>query len=113
MADMEQSSGPGDGQKLAFTLTILPPGSTVDGVPVYTVSDPALIAVSDLSADGLSGFITNLNVVGGPATVHVEGDADLGAGVTTISVDSEPINVTAEPAAPATGFGFAFTPVAA
>src|SRR5262245_6374756 len=111
MADMEQSSGPGDGQKLAFTLTIMPPGSNIDGVPVYTVSDPSLIAVTDLAADGLSGFITNLNVVGGPATVHVEGDADLGPGSAPISVDSEPINVTAEAAPPATGFGFVFSPV--
>ena len=108
MADMIRSSGPGNGQKLPFTLTLNPPGSTVDGMPVYTVSDPALIAISDLAADGMSGFVTNLNVLGTGATVHVSADADLGSGVVTIEADSEAINVLDVPVPPATGVGMTF-----
>lgn len=113
MAQMQASTGPGNGQKLAFTLSVAPVGASIDGMPVYTVSDTNLIAVSDLAADGMSGFITNLGVQGTGATVHVEGDADLGGGVTTITTDSEPIDVIAGPAPPATGFGFVFNPVPA
>ena len=110
MADMIRSTGPGNGQKLPFTLNITDAAGNpapVDGVPVFTVSDPALIAISDLAADGMSGFVTNLNVLG-TATVHVEADADLGSGVSTIATDSEAINVVDVPAPPATGVGMVF-----
>jgi hypothetical protein len=114
---MERSSGPGNGQKLTFTIAFMPVGSTVDGVPVYTVSDDTLIVVTP-SADGMSGEVTNLNIVTDPVdhpppTVTVTADADLGEGVQNLSQTSEPIDILDHPAIPATGIGFTFTPVAA
>ena len=111
MADMIRSTGPGNGQKLPFTLNVVDADGNpapIDGLPVYTPSDPATIAISDLAADGKSGFVTNLNVLGTGLTVHVAADADLGSGVVTIEADSEAINVVDVPAPPATGVGMVF-----
>lgn len=57
--------------------------SRVDGVPVWSVSDPTLVSIVP-AADGLSCQVTPLGPLG-TAVVTVTGDADLGAGVTNIT----------------------------
>jgi len=57
--------------------------ATVDGVPAWNSSDPALLTVTP-SADGLSATVTAVGPTG-TAQVSVTADADLGPGVATIS----------------------------
>ena len=56
----------------------------LDGVPTWASSDATIVTVSGISADGLSATVYATGPAG-TATVAVSGDADLGAGVTTIT----------------------------
>ncbi len=63
----------------------------VDGVPVWASSDETVLAVTP-AADGKSAVVDT--VAAGTARVTVTADADLGAGVITITGVTEDINVT-------------------
>ena len=78
--------------------------AAIDGVPV-TVSDAPAIADVIMAADGLSG--TLVPAAEGTCTLTCTGDADLGAGIVTVTF-SEVITVTA--AGQATTGGFVFGP---
>lgn len=54
----------------------------VDGVPVWTLSDDTLGALT-VAADGMSAWFATLGPVG-LLQVNVQADADLGAGVRTL-----------------------------
>lgn len=68
----------------------------VDGVPVWATSDATVISVV-AAADGMSAVVAAV-APGGPARITVTADADLGAGVSTITGVSEDITVTQDPA---------------
>ena len=53
----------------------------VDGVPAWSSSDDAVIAVAQ-AADGMSAVITPMGL--GTAQVRIEADADLGSGVVSL-----------------------------
>ena len=63
----------------------------VDGVPVWASSDETVLAVTP-AADGMSALIDT--VAAGTARATVSADADLGAGVLTITGVTEDVNVT-------------------
>lgn len=70
------------------TLTIAPVDvknnpAPVDGVPTWSSSDATIVAVTP-AADGMSAVAVAVGPIG-TAQVNVSADADLGAGVTTIS----------------------------
>lgn len=95
-------------QNLPFTLAITKADgtpATVDGVPVYATSDATVIGVTP-AADGMSGVVNT--VANGTARMTVTADADLGAGVQTITGVSEDIVVSTDPANLATTFKFTF-----
>ena len=70
----------------------------VDGVPVWASSDETVIRVTP-AADGMSGVVDT--VAPGTARVTVTADADVGAGVTTLTGVSDDIVVTLGPSAQA------------
>lgn len=65
--------------------------ASVDGVPVWASSDETVLAVT-ASTDGMSAEVNT--VAPGIARITVQADADLGAGVATITGVSEDVNVT-------------------
>lgn len=69
--------------------------ATVEGAPVWASSDETVLNVTP-AADGMSAIIGC--VAPGTARVTVSADADLGAGVMTITGVTEDINVTTDPA---------------
>jgi hypothetical protein len=69
--------------------------ATVDGVPVWASSDATVLTVT-AAADGMSAVIPC--VAPGTARVTVTADADMGAGIVTITGVSEDIVVTLDPA---------------
>ncbi len=56
--------------------------ATVDGVPVWSVSDPSVLTLT-VAVDGLSAVAESGAL--GLSQVSVTADADLGAGVTSIT----------------------------
>jgi hypothetical protein len=56
--------------------------ATVDGVPSWTVADPAVLEI-EAKPDGLSAIIVSKGL--GVCQVSVTADADLGSGVTSIT----------------------------
>lgn len=83
-----------------FSATLVITDSTgavapVDGVPVWATSDGTVISVT-AAADGMSAKIPC--IAPGTARVSVTADADLGAGVVTLTGVSEDIIVTLDPA---------------
>lgn len=58
--------------------------ATLDGAAVWSVSDPDILTLEDISADGLTATAV---AVGPPGTsqVNVTADADLGEGVRTLT----------------------------
>jgi hypothetical protein len=58
--------------------------ATLDGVPVWTSSDEN-VATVDPSGDGMSATVRAVNADGGVCQITASGDADLGAGVVTIT----------------------------
>jgi hypothetical protein len=70
--------------------------AAVDGVPVWATSDATVVNILP-AADGMSAVAPAV-AAGGPARFTVTADADLGAGVQTITGVSEDINVTQDPA---------------
>lgn len=77
-------------QKIAASVVFTKPDKTpgaVDGIPVWTVNPATVAEIINLSADGLSCEISALTV--GSATVTVDGDADLGAGVTDVTASAD------------------------
>ncbi len=70
----------------------------VDGVPVWASSDATVLAVTP-AADGMSATIDT--VAPGTGRITVSADADMGAGVTTITGVTEDINVTLGPSSQA------------
>lgn len=66
----------------------------VDGIPVWASSDETVASVTPAS-DGMSAIVDTVGP--GVARVSVTADADLGAGVSTITGVSEDINVTIGP----------------
>lgn len=69
--------------------------ATVDGVPVWASSDETVVAVT---ADATGMAATAPCVAPGTARLTVTADADLGAGIVTITGVSEDITVTLDPA---------------
>lgn len=65
--------------------------ASVEGSPVWASSDETVVTVLS-STDGLNAVVDT--VAPGIARITVTADADLGAGVTTITGVSEDINVT-------------------
>jgi hypothetical protein len=63
----------------------------VDGAPVWASSDETVVTAT-ASADGLSAVVNT--VAPGLGRITVTADADLGAGVKTLTIVSEDINVT-------------------
>lgn len=57
--------------------------AALDGSPVWTVSNPAILSVAP-SSDGLSAVATAVGPIG-TSQISVIGDADLGDGVVSIS----------------------------
>jgi hypothetical protein len=102
-----------DTQMLPFTLQPMKadgtPASVQAGSVVYASSDETVMTVTGLSADQLSGNVSAV-AEGGPARITVQADADLGAGVVTITGVSEDVTVTADPANLASTFTFTFGP---
>lgn len=83
-----------------FTATLVITDSTgavavVQGAPVWASSDETIVSVT-ASADGMTATIPC--VAPGTARVSVSADADLGAGVVTITGVTEDIVVTLDPA---------------
>ena|SRR5437016_6155037 len=68
----------------------------VDGIPVWATSDATIISVTP-TADGMGADVETV-AAGGPVRVTVSADADVGAGVVTITGVSDDITVT--PGAP-------------
>lgn len=71
-----------------FEVTISPVDAKgnpapIEGAPVWSVSDPALLTVTALEPDGLTALVVAVGPLGA-AQVLVSADADLGEGVTTI-----------------------------
>lgn len=66
----------------------------VDGIPVWASSDETVVTVTP-SLDGMGAVIDS--VAPGVARVSVTADADLGAGIITITGVTEDINVTLAP----------------
>lgn len=61
--------------------------AVVDGVPVWTVADPAILTMA-VSEDGMTATFTATGVAG-TTQVSMDADADLGEGVRTITaIDS-------------------------
>src|SRR3954470_12492687 len=69
--------------------------AAVDGVPVWASSDETILTVT-ASADGMSAEVPCISP--GTARISVTADADLGAGVITITGVSEDVVVTVDPA---------------
>ena len=94
---------------VAFTNAAGAPAS-VDGVPVWASSDETVLKAI-VSADGMTADVTT--VAAGVARISVTADADLGAGVVSITGVSEDVNVTLGPSAQASNMTFTFgAPVA-
>lgn len=90
-------------QHIPFTLeprlTNGTPAQIQPGSVVWATSDATIITVS--TTDGLTGFIEAVAPNTNSATVSVTADADLGAGVVTItgvSDPADPFTVTQDPA---------------
>jgi hypothetical protein len=101
-------------QVASFTIVILdsqtpPQPAKVDGIPVYASSDETILTVASV-ADGMSGTVTTVSV--GTARFTVTADADLGAGVTTITGTSEDVVVTQNPDTLASSFTITLSPFA-
>ncbi len=58
--------------------------ANVDGAPVWTSSDPTIVTVTANGADGMSATAVAVGPLG-QVQISVAADADLGAGVTTIT----------------------------
>jgi len=99
-------------QMLPFTLQPVKadntPAEVQVGSIVYASSDETVMTITGLSADQLSGNASA--VAEGVARMTVQADADLGAGVVTITGVSEDVTVTADPANLASSFTFTFGP---
>lgn len=65
--------------------------ASVDGIPVWASSDETVLAVT-AAQDGMSAVVDT--VAPGTARVTVSADADMGAGVVSITGVSEDVNVT-------------------
>ncbi len=71
-----------DEQKVSISLqpvTAAGNPAKVDGAPTWSSSDPSILAL-DVAPDGLSAVATTVGPVG-TSQIHVNADADLGAGV--------------------------------
>lgn len=68
----------------------------VQGAPTWATSDATVITVTP-AADGMSAVVASV-APGGPARITVSADADLGAGVSTITGVSEDITIVEDPA---------------
>ncbi len=66
--------------------------ASVDGVPIWASSDGTIIRVMP-NPDGMGGSVETVGP-GGPARITVSADADLGAGIVSITGVSEDIMVT-------------------
>lgn len=64
----------------------------VDGIPVWATSDATMISVKP-TADGMGADVETV-APGGPVRITVSADADMGAGIVTITGVSDDITVT-------------------
>jgi len=69
--------------------------AVVEGAPIWASSDETVLRATP-AADGMSAAIETVGP-GGPARISVSADADLGAGVQTITGVTEDITVTVNP----------------
>ena len=67
----------------------------VDEAPVWVSSDPTVV-IPVVAADGMSGTINSVSP-GGPATVVVTADADLGENVLPLTLTFADLTVTLDP----------------
>lgn len=56
----------------------------VDGVPVWSSSDPSVVTIDGVSEDGMSAFAVAVGPLG-TAQVSVAADADLGEGIRALT----------------------------
>jgi hypothetical protein len=68
-------------QETTLTATPLPKGSTLDGVPEWQLSNPAVCSITP-AADGLSALVKGTAI--GTCTATCIGDADLTTGVRNV-----------------------------
>lgn len=83
------------------------PASVEPGSVVWASSDPTVLTVV-AAADGMSFDVTT--VAPGTARLSVTADADLGAGIQTITGTSEDVVVAQNPNTAATSFTITFGP---
>lgn len=84
-----------DSQKVNFKLqplTAKGKPAKVDGIPVWSVSDPAVLEVVP-ATDGMSATVNAL--ADGDAQVSAEADADMGSGIREITATAD-ISVVSE-----------------
>ena len=98
MADMNTS------QMIGVTLDFfladgVTPATVEAGSIVWASSDATVVTAAPDVANPATGFIRAVAVSVTPARVTFTADADLGAGVVTITGVTEDINVTQDPAA--------------
>ena len=97
---------------LPFTLSIMDAHGNpaqVDGIPVYATSDATVMTIQ-AAADGMSGTVVTVAPSATPQRMTVTADADLGAGVNTITGVSDDIDVTQGASFAAKSFQITFGP---
>lgn len=90
-------------QKISVTLEFfltdgVTPASVQQDSIVWASSDQTVVTVAPDAANAATGFIESVAVSTAPARVTFTADADLGAGVVTITAVTEDIDVTQDPA---------------
>lgn len=74
------------------------PAAVQAGSIVWATSDATVVTATPDATDASTGFISAVAVSVAPARVTFTADADLGAGVVTITGVTEDIDVTQDPA---------------
>jgi len=74
--------------------------ATVDGVPTWESTDPAVFTVTNIGANGMSAEIWPADAADGVAELVITADADLGDGITNLETR---IGIECRPAQAATG----------
>lgn len=94
--------------KLADGVTSAP----VDGLPVYASSDETIarVVVDPADPTGKTGWFESVAASANLVRMSITADADLGAGVVTLTGVSEDVTVSQDPATQASVLTFSFAP---
>lgn len=74
-------------QKVALSVAFVDAAgnpAVVDGVPSWSSSDASVVAIEDVSPDGMSCFASTVGPLG-TAQVSVSADADMGSGTRAVT----------------------------